>query len=102
MAWITTLVELLGGIGIMAGAFVVPLSVPLAAVMLTAMFTVHARYGFSSVRLKAMTPSGGQFGPVGYEISLLYLAGLLTLVLAEPGRLSADHYLATRPSESIR
>ena len=95
-AWVTTLVELLGGIGLMAGAFVALLSIPLAVVMLTAIFTVHLRYGFSSVRLEAMTASGARFGPVGYELSLLYLAGLLALALGGPGRLSVDGW-RTRP-----
>jgi putative oxidoreductase len=91
-AWVTTLVELLGGIGLMAGAFVALLSVPLAVVMLTAIFTVHLRYGFSSVRLEAVTASGARFGPVGYELSLVYLAGLLALALGGPGRLSVDKW----------
>lgn len=81
MAWTTTLLELFGGLAVMAGVGVLPLSVPLAAVMLTALFTVHLPYGFSSVRLKAVTAEGAQFGPVGYEMNLLYLAGLLTLAL---------------------
>jgi putative oxidoreductase len=72
MAWVTSLLEFAGGISLMAGAFVVPLSVPLAVVMLTAMFSVHLRYGFSSVRLEAVTASGARFGPVGYEMNLLF------------------------------
>lgn len=95
-AWVTTLVELLGGIGLMAGAFVALLSIPLAVVMLTAIFTVHLRYGFSSVRLEGVTASGARFGPVGYELSLLYLAGLLALALGGPGRLSVDDW-RTKP-----
>lgn len=81
MAWTTSLVELLGGLAVMAGYCVLPLSVPLAAVMLTALFTVHLPYGFSSVRLKAVTAAGAEFGPVGYEMNLLYLAGLFALAL---------------------
>ena len=95
-AWATSLVELLGGVSLMAGALVVPLTLPLAIVMLTAMFSVHRHYGFSSVRLKAVTAHGAEFGPVGYEINLLYLAGLLTLALTGPGRLSLDRWLAAR------
>lgn len=96
MAWATSLLELGGGVALMAGALVVPLAAPLAVVMLTAMFTVHLRYGFSSVRLEAVTSSGAQFGPIGYEMNLLYLAGLLTLALGGPGRLSVDRWLATK------
>jgi putative oxidoreductase len=41
MAWMTILVELFGGFAVLLGAFVVPLSVPMAAVLLVATFTVH-------------------------------------------------------------
>ncbi len=98
MAWITSLLELAGGISVIAGAFVVPLSLPLAAVMLTAMLSVHLPYGFSSVRLESVNASGAQFGPVGYEVNLLYLAGLLALALGGPGRLSIDGWLRQRRS----
>ena len=96
MAWVTSLLEFGGGIGLMAGAFVLPLSVPLIVVMLTAMFSVHLQYGFSSVRLKAITATGAEFGPIGYEMNLLYIAGLVTLALAGSGDLSVDHYLRRR------
>lgn len=97
-AWLTSLLEFAGGISLMLGAFVLPLSLPLAAVMLTAMFSVHFRYGFSSVRLQAVTASGARFGPIGYEMNLLYIAGLVTLALsgAGGGALSIDRYLAAR------
>ena len=98
-AWVTSLLELTGGLLVMAGAFVVPLSLPLAIVMLTAMFEVHFRYGFSSIRLKAVTPSGAEFGPVGYEINLLYVAGLATLALFGAGKLSVDRLLKARTEE---
>ena len=95
-AWVTSLLELTGGVLVMAGAFVVPLSVPLAVVMLTAMFEIHFRYGFSSIRLRAVTASGAEFGPVGYEINLLYIAGLVTLALFGAGKLSVDRLLRSR------
>src|SRR5690348_15231382 len=81
MAWFTSLVELFGGIAMIVGACVLALTLPLTIVMLTAMFSVHLQYGFSSVRLKAITPSGAQFGPIGIEMNLLYIVGLLTLAL---------------------
>ena len=105
-AWVTSVLELTGGVLVMAGAFVVPLSLPLAIVMLTAMFEVHYRYGFSSIRLKAVTASGAEFGPVGYEINLLYIAGLVTLALFGAGKLSVDRLLKAReripPVEPVR
>jgi len=102
MAWATCLLEFVGGIGVMLGAFVLPLSLPLAVVMLTAMFTVHVRYGFSSIRLKAVTAAGAEFGPIGYEMNLLYVAGLVTLALGGAGALSVDRYLATRKQTAMR
>lgn len=102
MAWATCLLEFVGGLGVMLGAFVLPLSLPLAVVMLTAMFTVHVRYGFSSIRLKAVTAAGAEFGPIGYEMNLLYVAGLVTLALGGAGALSVDRYLATRKQTAMR
>jgi putative oxidoreductase len=96
MAWVTTLVELLGGILLMLGAFVIPLSVPLTAIMGVAMFGVHLRYGFSSIRLKALTAAGPEFGPIGYELNLLYIIGIVTLVLGGPSSLSVDRWLEAR------
>ena|SRR5689334_948462 len=100
MAWITTLLELIGGISVMAGAFILPLSIPLGLVMLTAMFTVHLPNGFSSIKLKAIHASGAEFGAPGYEMNLLYLAGLLALALAGPGALSLFDLLRRTGSQA--
>ena len=70
MAWSTILVEIFGGLAVMLGAFVALASVPMAAVLLVAMFTVHLPYGFSSIKLNAITAAGAQFGPPGYEVDL--------------------------------
>jgi putative oxidoreductase len=93
MAWLTVLVEILGGLAVILGAFVALVSLPMAAVLLTAMFTVHLRYGFSSIKLLAVTAAGAQFGPPGYETDLLYLACLATLALGGSGPLSFDRLL---------
>jgi putative oxidoreductase len=90
MAWLTILVELLGGFAVLLGAFVVPLSVPMAAVLLVAAFTVHLPFGFTSIKLLAITSSGPQFGPPGYETDLLYLACLAALVMGGSGPWAAD------------
>ena len=97
-AWVTSLLELAGGLCVMAGLAVVPLTVPLSVVMLAAMFGVHLRYGFSSIRLEALTPEGARFGPIGFELNLLYLAGLLALGLGGAGPASLDGVLARRRS----
>ena len=44
-AWTTVVIELLGGVAMMAGAGVVVVTPLLAAIMLTALFGVHFRYG---------------------------------------------------------
>ena len=100
VAWVTALIEFIGGIGLMAGAFVVPLTLPLAVIMITAMLTVHLQYGFSSIRLKAITSAGAEFGPIGYEMNLLYITGLLTLALSGPTKLSLDLWLQTKKQAS--
>src|SRR4029078_6641841 len=53
MAWATILVEIFGGLAILVGAFVALASLPMAAILLVAMFTVHLPYGFSSIKLQA-------------------------------------------------
>ena len=65
----TILTEVVGGLAIILGAFVTLVSLPMAAVLLVAMFTVHLQYGFSSIKLMAVTPAGAQFGPPGWPTS---------------------------------
>jgi putative oxidoreductase len=96
MAWLTILTELFGGFLVFVGAFVTLASVPMVAVLLVAIFTVHLPYGFSSIKLKAITPNGAVFGPPGYETGLLYIACLVALVLSGPGPLSVDGLIRKR------
>jgi putative oxidoreductase len=96
MAWATILVEILGGLAVILGAFVKLASLPMAAVLLVAMFTVHLPYGFSSIKLQAVTAAGAHFGPPGYEIDLLYLACLAALVLGGSGPLAIDGLITKR------
>lgn len=95
-AWLTILVELIGGLAILVGAFVPFASLPMVAVLLVAVFTVHLRYGFSSIKLIAVTTAGAKFGPPGYECDLLYLACLAALVLGGSGPFSIDGLLEKR------
>jgi putative oxidoreductase len=101
-AWATILVELCGGFAVLVGAFVAIASVPMAAVLLVAMFTVHLPYGFSSIKLLAVTAAGAQFGPVGYEVILLYLACLAALVMRGAGPFSIDGLIGRRGQEKVR
>jgi putative oxidoreductase len=87
---------LLGGLAVLLGAFVPYASVPMAAILLVAIFTVHLPFGFTSIKLLAVTASGPTFGPPGYETDLLYLACLATLVLAGSGPLAVDSWIAAR------
>lgn len=96
MAWATIVVELAGGLAVLVGAYLAVATVPMAAVLLTAMFRVHLHNGFSSIKLSAVTADGPQFGPPGYEVSLLYLACLAALVLGGAGPLSVDGLRAGR------
>ncbi len=90
MAWSTILVEIFGGLAVILGAFVTLASLPMAAVLLVAMFTVQLPYGFSSIKLIAVTATGAHFGPPGFEVNLLYLACLSALVLGGSGPLAID------------
>ena len=51
-AYLTISVELLGGAALLFGAFIAWASVPAVVILLTAMFTVHLPYGFSSSKSK--------------------------------------------------
>ena len=95
MGLLTIAVEILGGLMVLLGAFVPLASIPMAIVLLTAMFTVHLPYGFSSIKLQAVTAAGAQFGPPGYETDLLYLACLAALVLGGSGPLAVDGLFAS-------
>ena len=90
MAWLTIVIELVGGLAVLLGAFVTIVSVPMMAVLLMAMFKVHLPYGFSSIKLLAVAATGAKFGPVGYEVVLLYIACLASLVIGGSGPFAID------------
>src|SRR5215469_15197633 len=85
MAWLSILTELFGGLAILVGGFVTLVSIPMAILLFVAIFTLHLPNGFSSIKLVAVTADGAQFGPVRYEVNLLYLACLAGLVLGGAG-----------------
>ncbi len=90
MGWLTILIELIGGLAVLLGTFVPLVSLPMIAILVVAMFTVHLPFGFSSIKLRAVTAAGPQFGPPGYEVDLLYLACIAALVLGGCGPLTVD------------
>jgi putative oxidoreductase len=102
MGWLTIFVEIAGGLAVLLGALVPLVSIPMAAVLVVATLTVHLPYGFSSIKLQAVTSAGAQFGPPGFETDLLYLACLAALVMGGSGPLSIDGILARRAQPARR
>jgi len=96
MAWLTILIELFGGLAVLLGAFISLASLPMAGVLLVAMFTVHWPYGFSSIKILSVVSGRAQFGPPGYECDLLYLACLAALVVAGPGPMAISGHFTRR------
>ena len=87
------MIEIVGGLMILAGALVPLIAVPMIIVLLVAIFMVHLPNGFSSIKLLSYDASGAHFGQPGYETDLLYVAGLFALAIAGAGPFSVDNYL---------
>lgn len=102
MAWLTIVLEVGGGLSMMAGFLVPFLAVPMLVILAVAIVTVHAQFGFSSIKLLAVTPNGARFGPPGMETDLLYIAALAALVLGGPGPFAVDNSLRRRPFTGLR
>jgi putative oxidoreductase len=96
MSWLTIAVELIAGAAVFIGAYIPIVSFPMAVVMVVAMFSVHLPFGFSSIKLQAVTANGPQFGPPGYEVDLLYLCGIAALLLIGSGPYSIASMLENR------
>jgi putative oxidoreductase len=101
LSWATVVVEIVGGVMILVGALVPLVSVPMIAVLLVAIFTVHLPNGFSSIKLQSYDAAGAHFGQPGYETDLLYVAGLLALSIAGAGPLSVDNYARGRVARPL-
>lgn len=78
------LLELLGGLALIAGLATRWVSIPLAFTMLVAIVQVHLAKGF--------------FNPEGVEFPLMLLASGVGLALAGGGALAVDNLLAARRS----
>lgn len=76
-AWIVTLTEFLGGLGILFGLLTRWAGLGLAVNMIVAIFLVHAKHGFFA--------GGG-----GYEYNLALIAMALALFFWGPGRISLE------------
>jgi len=99
-AWVVGLVEFFGGLMLIAGAFVAVVTVLQIVVMLVALFTVHLPNGFNFINITGQTDTGPVFGMPGYEVNLLYIAGLLALFLYGASEWSVDKMLAEKKGGS--
>ena len=81
-AVVLTMVELLGGAGLLLGLATRIAAALLVVEMLVAVLAVHLKNGF--------------FLPAGFEYALTLLVGNLCLALAGPGELSIDGMVARR------
>src|SRR5262249_31728321 len=93
LTWATILVELLGGLAVLLGAFIPLVCIPMSIVCIVAICTVHLPNGFSSIKLLSVDAAGAHFGQPGYETPLLYLATLVALVIGGSGPLALDQFL---------
>ena len=94
----TIVVELIGGLFILLGAFVPLTAVPMIVILVVAIFSVHLPNGFSSIKLQSFDAAGAHFGQPGYETDLLYVAALVALCLGGPGPMSVNSVLSQRRS----
>jgi putative oxidoreductase len=85
-ALLVALIELAGGLLLVAGAFTTYASGALLIDMLVALWKVHLGAGF--FLNWTMAPGRGH----GYEYSLMLIAALVSLLLTGPGALSVDGY----------
>ena len=102
LAWLTIGVEVFGGLMMIVGVLIPLIALPMLVILAVALVTVHAQFGFSSIKLLDVTPTGPRFGPPGMETDLLYVAGLAALILAGPGPLAVDTWLRETSSKSRR
>lgn len=99
LAWLVGIVEVVGGLMLILGAFILIPAILLIIDMLVAMFTVHLAHGFSFMNIVGMTQQGPEFGMPGAEVNLLYIAGLLSLILSGAGALAVDRMRSEKQAE---
>jgi len=58
MGWVTIVVELVGGLAVLIGPFVLWVSIPLAAILLVSILTLLLPYGFLSIKLRQSPQPG--------------------------------------------
>lgn len=71
-SWVTSLVEVLGGLAIFVGLFVSITAIPLICTMLVAMLSIHIHHGFSSVKTIGLTSQGPYLAHTPLSNSLFF------------------------------
>jgi putative oxidoreductase len=89
-SWVNAVVEVGGALLLLLGWQVRLVALPLIVNMLVAMFTVHWPHGFGFINMTGMTAAGPTFGMPGYEVTLLYIAMLVALLLTGAGPWSVE------------
>lgn len=82
MAWVVALVEFVGGLMVLAGAYIRIPTPLLAVIMVVAIFTVKLADGFNAMR-----------------IDIMLLVASLALFILGSGKYSVDHMLSDTESE---
>ncbi|MBV9631733.1 MAG: DoxX family protein [Xanthobacteraceae bacterium] len=62
LGWATIVVELVGELFIFLGAFVPLAAIPMIAVLIVAIISVHLPNGFSSIKLQSFDAAGAHSG----------------------------------------
>lgn len=100
-SWLVGLVEFAGGIAILLGTFLSIASIVLIIDMLVAMFMVNLPNGFDVMNVTVMIEAGPTYGMPGFEINLLYIAGLVSLLLTGAGNWSLDVFRSKSPEAPV-
>ena len=85
LAWLTIVIQLLGGSAVLIGAFVPLVAVPMVVVLLVATLTVHQQFESTSIKLMSLANRVPKLGPPGYQTDALYFAGLTALLFSGSG-----------------
>src|SRR5262252_10893787 len=86
LGYLVSIGEFFGGLGLIFGVLSRFSAASIALIMLGAIATVHAKFGFF------MNWAGNQAGE-GFEYHLLAIAALLPLAIAGPGRFAIGRFL---------
>jgi putative oxidoreductase len=91
MGWVVGVVEVLGAVMLLLGAWTRIAALMLIVVMSFAMVLVHLPNGFGFINITGMSETGPLFGMPGIEVNLMYIAGLLALLIGGAGVFSIDN-----------